>query len=57
MGAEQFLTVAQAAEKSEVSEAEVRGWITSRALPAEQATDGSQGRPGYRIKESDLLGA
>lgn len=55
MDAEQTLTVAQAAEMVDVSEASVRGWIDSGSLPAERVATGGRGRPGWRIRKSDLL--
>ena len=55
MDAERVLTVDQAAEMAGVSKTAVRNWIDNRELPAERPTAAGRRRPGWRIKESDLI--
>lgn len=51
---DQLLTTAQAADLAGVSPFTVTDWINKGQLPAERVASGGRGRPGYRIKESDL---
>ena len=55
MNDDRILTTAEAAGMVGVNESSIRQWIEGGLLPAERATAAGRGRPGWRIKKSDLL--